>query len=63
MEENFDSLHQITTYHQGMLESTDARFRATQILIYGVPEDATLGSSDIERVSNVINQNYCMHKQ
>ena len=54
MEENFDSLHQITTYHQGMLESTDARFRATQILIYGVPEDDTLGSDDIERVTNVI---------
>ena len=53
MEEIFDSLHRISTYHQGMLESINARFRATQVLIYGVPEDDTLGSDDIERVTNV----------
>ena len=57
MEENFDSLHRISTYHQGILEPTDARFRATQILIYGMPEDDTLGSDDIERVTNVIARN------
>ena len=38
-----------------MLESTDAKFRADQIIIYGIEETGeTLGTDDLERATKVI---------
>ena len=55
MEEKFEFLARTTAYHQSMLETTDAKFRATHVIIYGVPEnDNTLGINDKERVLKVI---------
>ena len=60
MDKKLDFLSKTVTYHQGMLESTDAKFRATHVIIYGVPEDDTLGETDKDRVENVIEKNKCI---
>ena len=55
MDEKMSYLTKAATYHQGMLESTDARFRATHLIIYGVPENEdTLGDNDKDRVIKII---------
>ena len=54
MDKKLDFLSKTVTYHQGMLESTDAKFRATHVIIYGVPEDETFGETDKDRVENII---------
>ena len=55
MDEKMSYLSKAATYHQGMLESTDARFRATHLIIHGVPENEdTLGENDKDRVINII---------
>ena len=57
MEERLQYLAKAVTYQQGMLESTDAKFRATHVIIYGVPEDEiTLGDNDRDRVLKVIEE-------
>ena len=57
MEERLQYLAKTVTYQQGMLESTDAKFRATHVIIYGVPEnESTLGDNDRDRVLKVIEE-------
>ena len=50
-----DFLAKTVVYQQSMLESTDAKFRANQVIIYGIDENGeTLGTDDQERASKVI---------
>merc|ERR1712055_566068 len=57
MEERLQYLAKTVTYQQGMLGSTDAKFRATHVIIYGVPEnESTLGDNDSDRVLKVIEE-------
>ena len=57
MKEKIDFMSKTMAYQQGMLESTDAKFRNKHIILYGVSEDdTTLGNSDQERVTKIIQQ-------
>ena len=57
MKEKIDFMSKTMAYQQGMLESTDAKFRNKHIILYGVSEDdTTLGNSDLERVTKIIQQ-------
>ena len=55
MNTKLDFLSKAVVYQQSMLEYTDAKFRADQIIIYGIDEnDVTLGTDDLERAKKVI---------
>ena len=55
MDEKLDFLMKTVAYQQGMLEATDARFRATHIIITGVAENEdTLGVTDKDRILKII---------
>ena len=55
MNTKLDFLSKTVVYQQSMLESTDAKFRANQIIIYGIEENGeTLGINDQERATKII---------
>ena len=55
MNTKLDFLSKAVVYQQSMLEYTDAKFRADQIIIYGIDEnDVTLGTDELERAKKVI---------
>ena len=61
MNNQMEYLTQTAVYHQGMLESVDARFRGTHVIISGVKEnDTTLGATDKEKVLNIIQKTGCL---